>query len=142
MVFTFQGQYNVYLSVRWSYLGWYVGIKKSGKPKRGSKTWYPPNQKAIQFVARKQSPFHSFPDNFNFENENGTRVRRSIEPQTSINVEKGSTSPNALQNNENLKRSPEDVNHSPILFIDDEVGGIVDVTKTTTVNKVLQDLSQ
>ena len=46
---SFQGHYFLYLSVRWSHLGWYVGIKRSGKVKKGEKTWYPGGQKAIQF---------------------------------------------------------------------------------------------
>ena len=93
-------------------------------------------------MARKQSPFHSFPDNFDFEDEYGTRVRRTVESETRIKPENSSINMNALKNNENARFTPEDVNHSPILFIDDEAAGIVDVTKTTTVNRVLQDLSQ
>ncbi len=46
----FQGRYFVYLSVRWCHLGWHVGIKRSGKAKKATKTVYPPQQKAIQFV--------------------------------------------------------------------------------------------
>lgn len=44
----FQGSYNTYLSKKYAHLGWYLGIKKSGKWKRGSKTAY--GQKAIQFL--------------------------------------------------------------------------------------------
>ncbi|KAJ4436144.1 hypothetical protein ANN_18771 [Periplaneta americana] len=45
------GYYNTYLSRKYAHLGWYVGIKKSGKPKRGSKTKW--GQKAIQFLPRR-----------------------------------------------------------------------------------------
>ena len=92
-------------------------------------------------MARKQSPFNSFPDTFDFEDENGTRVRRAVESETYNKLEKNSMNMNDLKNNENARITQEDVNHSPILFIDDEAAGIVDVTKTTTVNRVLQDLS-
>ena len=126
------------MSVRWSYLGWYVGIKKSGKPKKGSKTWYPPHQKAIQFVAKKQSPFNSFPDTFNFGNQNSTRERRAAELDGKENSE--NTSPKTDDNAN--KDASDEANNSPILFIDDENGGIVDVAKTTTVNRVLHDLTK
>ncbi|KAK9888100.1 hypothetical protein WA026_000375 [Henosepilachna vigintioctopunctata] len=46
-----QGSYNVYLSRKYAHLGWYIGIKKSGKFKRGPKTAY--GQKAIQFLPRR-----------------------------------------------------------------------------------------
>ena len=129
------------MSVKWSYLGWYIGIKKSGKPKRGSKTWYPPHQKAIQFVAKKQSPSQSFPDTFDFGNDNDTRVRRDVGLETEHKVESHVLNTNALRNNDNAKFSPEESNHSPILYIDDESAGVADVTKTTSVSRVLQDLS-
>ena len=45
-----QGRYLEYLSVRWAHFGWHIGIKKSGKAKRGQRTWNPAHQKAIQFV--------------------------------------------------------------------------------------------
>lgn len=44
-----QDRFFIYLSVRWSHLGWHVGIKRSGKAKRATKTVYPKDQKAIQF---------------------------------------------------------------------------------------------
>jgi fibroblast growth factor 1 len=47
------GYYNTYLSRKYAHLGWYVGIKKSGKPKRGSKTKW--GQKAIQFLPRRMT---------------------------------------------------------------------------------------
>ena len=129
------------MSVKWSYLGWYVGIKKSGKPKKGSKTWYPPHQKAIQFVAKNQSPSPSFPDTFDFGNGNATRVRREVEPETEHKFQRPALNTNPLKNHDKSQFSVEEANHSPILFIDDETAGIIDVTKTTTVNRVLQDLS-
>lgn len=46
------GQYNLYLSRKWAHLGWYVGIKKSGKSKPGPQTRY--GQKAIQFLPRRK----------------------------------------------------------------------------------------
>ncbi|KAK6641009.1 hypothetical protein RUM44_012708 [Polyplax serrata] len=46
------GQYNLYLSRKWAHLGWYVGIKKSGKGKPGPQTRY--GQKAIQFLPRRK----------------------------------------------------------------------------------------
>ncbi|KAL3274073.1 hypothetical protein HHI36_015491 [Cryptolaemus montrouzieri] len=46
-----QGSYNVYLSRKYAHLGWYIGIKKSGKFKSGPKTGY--GQKAIQFLPRR-----------------------------------------------------------------------------------------
>ncbi len=42
--------------MRWAHLGWHVGIKRSGKAKRGTRTWYPPHQKAIQFSHRRPYP--------------------------------------------------------------------------------------
>ena len=33
-----------------------MGIKKSGKAKRGTKTWYPPRQKAIEFIHKPAYP--------------------------------------------------------------------------------------
>jgi fibroblast growth factor 1 len=48
---SFQGSYNTYLSLKHAHLGWYLGIKKSGKYKRGSKTKY--GQKAISFLPRR-----------------------------------------------------------------------------------------
>ncbi|XP_060522356.1 fibroblast growth factor 1-like [Cylas formicarius] len=48
---SFQGSYNVYLSRNWAHLGWYLGIKKSGKFKRGPKTKL--GQKAIRFLPRR-----------------------------------------------------------------------------------------
>ncbi|KAK4874071.1 hypothetical protein RN001_013431 [Aquatica leii] len=47
----FQGSYNTYLSRKYSHLGWYLGIKKSGKFKKGSKTTY--KQKAVLFLPRR-----------------------------------------------------------------------------------------
>ena len=49
-----QGEFFVYLSVRYAHLGWHVGIKRSGKAKKAVKTVYPSEQKAIQFT-------HKFP---------------------------------------------------------------------------------
>ena len=43
-------------------MGWFIGIKKSGKAKNGKKTTFPQQQKAIQFrfnsssYSRKQAP--------------------------------------------------------------------------------------
>lgn len=47
----FQGSYNTYLSRKYSHLGWYLGIKKSGKFKKGSQTTY--RQKAVLFLPRR-----------------------------------------------------------------------------------------
>ncbi len=55
-VFLFQGRYFTYLSVRWSHLGWHVGIKRSGKAKKAVKTVYPSSQKAIQFLHLRPFP--------------------------------------------------------------------------------------
>ncbi|XP_063904546.1 fibroblast growth factor 1-like [Zophobas morio] len=48
---SFRGSYNTYLSLKYAHLGWYVGIKKSGKFKRGPRTKY--GQKAIMFLPRR-----------------------------------------------------------------------------------------
>jgi hypothetical protein len=45
------GQYNLYLSRKWAHVGWYVGIKKSGKIKPGPQTRW--GQKAIQFLPQR-----------------------------------------------------------------------------------------
>ena len=128
--------------MKWSYLGWYVGIKKSGKPKKGSKTWYPPHQKAIQFVAKKQISSQSFPDTFDFGDENGSRVRREAIEDADSSPDKTSIHATLNSNNLNARLLTNEPNHSPILFIDDERAGIVDVNKTTTVDNVLHDLTQ
>lgn len=44
----FQGSYNTYLSRKYAHLGWYLGIKKSGRFKKGPNTAY--GQKAISFL--------------------------------------------------------------------------------------------
>ena len=128
--------------MKWSYLGWYVGIKKSGKPKKGSKTWYPPHQKAIQFVAKKQISSQPFPDTFDFGDENGSRVRREAIEEADNSPEKSLINATLTSNNLNGRLSTNESNHSPILFIDDERAGIVDVNKTTTVDNVLHDLTK
>ncbi|KAJ8959133.1 hypothetical protein NQ318_022391 [Aromia moschata] len=46
-----QGSYNAYLSRKYAHLGWYIGIKKSGRFKRGHKTAY--GQKAVRFLPRR-----------------------------------------------------------------------------------------
>ncbi|KAJ8916827.1 hypothetical protein NQ315_005834, partial [Exocentrus adspersus] len=48
---SFQGSYNAYLSRKYAHLGWYIGIKKSGRIKRGPKTAY--GQKAVRFLPRR-----------------------------------------------------------------------------------------
>ncbi|XP_076262436.1 fibroblast growth factor 1-like isoform X2 [Rhynchophorus ferrugineus] len=48
---SFQGSYNAYLSRLYAHLGWYIGIKKSGKFKRGPKTKY--GQKAVKFLPNR-----------------------------------------------------------------------------------------
>lgn len=48
---SFQGSYNTYLSLKYAHLGWYIGIKKNGKFKKGSQTKY--GQKAIMFLPRR-----------------------------------------------------------------------------------------
>lgn len=50
----FQGSYNTYLSAKYSDCKWYIGIKKSGKVKKGPKTAY--GQEAIQFLPNRR-PF-------------------------------------------------------------------------------------
>lgn len=47
-----RGLYNVYLSKKYEKQGWYLGIKKSGKFKKGSKTSI--KQKAVQFLPRRE----------------------------------------------------------------------------------------
>ncbi|XP_077301793.1 fibroblast growth factor 1-like [Arctopsyche grandis] len=47
----FLGSYNTYMSRSYAHRGWYLAIKKSGKPKRGDKTGW--GQKAIQFLPRR-----------------------------------------------------------------------------------------
>lgn len=47
------GLYNVYLSRHYAHLGWYVGLKKSGKVKKGPKTAL--NQKACKFLPRRSN---------------------------------------------------------------------------------------
>ena len=51
-IYLSQGQYYVYLSAQYAHLGWHVGLTKSGKAKKGQKTAYPANQKAIQFLRK------------------------------------------------------------------------------------------
>jgi fibroblast growth factor 1 len=51
---TLHGVYNCYLSRKNAHLGWYLAVKKNGKPKKGKKTWW--GQKAIQFLPRPSSP--------------------------------------------------------------------------------------
>ena len=126
--------------MKWSYLGWYVGIKKSGKPKKGSKTWYPPHQKAIQFVAKKQSSSQPFPDNFDFGNENGERVRREVVEES--NMETTLINATSTTNNINTRLPTNGSNNSPILFIDDENDGNLGVVKTTAVDKVVHNLPE
>ncbi|KAK9888101.1 hypothetical protein WA026_000376 [Henosepilachna vigintioctopunctata] len=46
---TLEGLYNAYISVK--YPEWYVGIKRSGKPKPGPYTKY--GQKAVRFLPRR-----------------------------------------------------------------------------------------
>lgn len=46
---SFQGSYKTYLSKQYAHLGWYIGIKKSGRFKRDPKTKY--GQKAIKFLS-------------------------------------------------------------------------------------------
>ncbi|KAL1131253.1 hypothetical protein AAG570_010871 [Ranatra chinensis] len=48
---SFFGMHNIYLSKKYAHLGWYVGIKKSGKPKPGPQTSR--GQKATRFVPRR-----------------------------------------------------------------------------------------
>ncbi|CAG9765210.1 unnamed protein product [Ceutorhynchus assimilis] len=48
---SFHGSYNNYLSRHYAHLGWYIGLKKSGKFKKGPKTKF--GQKAIKFLPRR-----------------------------------------------------------------------------------------
>ncbi|XP_066153026.1 fibroblast growth factor 1-like [Euwallacea fornicatus] len=45
---SFDGSYNNYLSRHYAHLGWYIGLKKSGKFKKGPKTKF--GQKAVKFL--------------------------------------------------------------------------------------------
>ncbi|KAF2362239.1 Fibroblast growth factor family [Trinorchestia longiramus] len=51
---TLSGAFYNYLSRKYAHHGWYVGIKKSGKPKRAHKTEY--GQRAVQFLPRHPYP--------------------------------------------------------------------------------------
>uniref|UniRef100_A0A2P2I813 Fibroblast growth factor n=1 Tax=Hirondellea gigas TaxID=1518452 RepID=A0A2P2I813_9CRUS len=51
---TLSGAFYNYLSRKYAHFGWYVGIKKSGKPKRAHKTEY--GQRAVQFLPRHPYP--------------------------------------------------------------------------------------
>ena len=92
-------------------------------------------------MAKRQSPSYSFPDTFNFGDEESVRTRRAvpsdIESKPDIILRTDSS-----KNDGNARTTVDEVNNSPILFIDDESAGIIDVAKTTTVNRVLQDLSE
>ncbi len=44
--------YMSLLSQDFAHHGWYLAIKKSGKPKAGHKTTHPYPQKAISFLSR------------------------------------------------------------------------------------------
>ena len=92
-------------------------------------------------MAKKHSPSQSFPSTFDFGDGNSTRVRRAVEAETENKLERTMLNTPSLNNHEKSKFLPKEDNQSPILFIDDESAGIIDVTKTTTVNKVLQGLS-
>ncbi|XP_056633331.1 uncharacterized protein LOC130442944 [Diorhabda sublineata] len=48
---SFQGSYTVYLSRKYAHNGWYIGIQKNGKIKKGPRTGY--GQKAIKFLPRR-----------------------------------------------------------------------------------------
>ncbi|XP_049825265.1 fibroblast growth factor 1-like [Aethina tumida] len=48
----FQGLYTTYKSKKFEKRGWYIGIKKNGKFKRGRKT--KAGQKAIKFIPRRK----------------------------------------------------------------------------------------
>nr|XP_023024745.1 fibroblast growth factor 1-like [Leptinotarsa decemlineata] len=48
---SFRGLYNVYLSRKYAHVGWYIALKKNGRPKRGPKTGV--RQKAVQFLPRR-----------------------------------------------------------------------------------------
>ncbi|CAL4058669.1 unnamed protein product [Meganyctiphanes norvegica] len=51
---TLSGAFFNYLSRKYAHMGWYLGIKKSGKPKKGHKTEY--GQRAVQFLPRHPYP--------------------------------------------------------------------------------------
>lgn len=51
---TLSGAFYNYLSKKYAHLGWYLGLKKSGKGKRGHKTEY--GQRAVQFLPRHPYP--------------------------------------------------------------------------------------
>ncbi|KAL7646652.1 UNVERIFIED_CONTAM: hypothetical protein RMT77_001903 [Armadillidium vulgare] len=51
---TLSGAFFNYLSRKHAHLGWYLGIKKSGKPKRAHKTEY--GQRAVQYLPRHPYP--------------------------------------------------------------------------------------
>ena len=57
----FQGSYNTYLSRKYSHLGWYLGIKKSGKFKKGPRTKY--RQNAVLFLPRRSKFAYENPYN-------------------------------------------------------------------------------
>lgn len=59
-----QGSYNTYLSCKYAYLGWYIGLKKSGTPKIGQKTKF--GQKSIMFLPTR----HKI-KNMNFGSDDG-----------------------------------------------------------------------
>lgn len=46
--------YNTYLSRKYAHMGWYVGIKKSGRPKPGPRAKF--GQKAVMFLPRQAAP--------------------------------------------------------------------------------------
>lgn len=46
--------YNVYMSKAFEEEGWFIGINKAGKGKRGRKTAV--NQKSVQFLPRRSKP--------------------------------------------------------------------------------------
>lgn len=52
--YDFDSHYNNYISKKHADKNWYVGIKKSGKPKNASKT--EKNQKAVKFLPRPPHP--------------------------------------------------------------------------------------
>lgn len=51
---TLSGAFFNYLNKKHAHLGWYLGIKKSGKGKQGHKTEY--GQRAVQFLPRHPYP--------------------------------------------------------------------------------------
>ncbi|KAG7165545.1 Fibroblast growth factor 1-like [Homarus americanus] len=51
---TLSGAFFNYLNKKYAHLGWYLGIKKSGKGKKGHKTEY--GQRAVQFLPRHPYP--------------------------------------------------------------------------------------